>query len=301
MGVWTKAAVIARAKEIGAKHGGRVTLEVLAKEGGVKYGEVRRLFGKGGYPKLRRAAGLREPETMPRIPDETLMEEFHRVAGVVGGIPNLVQVQRFTGRSPRIVRRLGRRKEIRARYEAWLKARGLREPWVGSWKGSGEGKGAKGKRGTPEWRGGRGYGAPIDFRGIRHAPVNELGVVALFGALAEELGYLIEAVRVRFPDCEAKRLVDARAGRWEKCRIEFEYRSSGFKAHRHDPKGCDVIVCWEDDWADCPLEVVELKREVERVREGKARAGAGPSTQRMWATGVVERAAPGRRGGARGA
>src|SRR5258706_386413 len=89
-----------------------------------------------------------------------------------------------------------------------------------TWGGTADEGGGRGRR---EWRGGRGYGAPIDLRGIRHAPVNELGVVALFGALAEELGYLIEAVRVRFPDCEAKRLVDARTGRWEKCRIEFEF------------------------------------------------------------------------------
>jgi hypothetical protein len=33
------------------------------------------------------------------------------------------------------------------------------------------------------------YGNPIDFRGLRHEPVNENGVVFLFGMLARELGF----------------------------------------------------------------------------------------------------------------
>ncbi len=39
------------------------------------------------------------------------------------------------------------------------------------------------------------YGNPIDFRGLRHEPVNEQGVVFLFGMVARELGYLVEAVQ----------------------------------------------------------------------------------------------------------
>src|SRR5260370_37009408 len=37
------------------------------------------------------------------------------------------------------------------------------------------------------------YGNPTHFRGLRHEPVNEQGVVLLFGMLAKELGYVIEA------------------------------------------------------------------------------------------------------------
>src|SRR6185295_17999391 len=53
------------------------------------------------------------------------------------------------------------------------------------------------------------YGNPIDFRGLRHEPVNEDGVVFLFGMVAKELGYMVEAVQAGFPDCEAKRQIDA--------------------------------------------------------------------------------------------
>lgn len=103
------------------------------------------------------------------------------------------------------------------------------------------------------------YGNPIDFRGLRHEPVNEDGVVFLFGMVARELGYLVEAVQAGFPDCEAKRQVDA--GKWQRVRIEFEYESRNFRDHGHPPEGCDVIVCWRHNWPECPphLEVVELR------------------------------------------
>jgi hypothetical protein len=80
------------------------------------------------------------------------------------------------------------------------------------------------------------YGAPMDFRGLRHAPLNEQGVVYLFGMVSYELGFLIEAVHASFPDCEAKRCIDRTRNRWQRVRIEFEYRSSQFRDHGHDPK-----------------------------------------------------------------
>ena len=48
-------------------------------------------------------------------------------------------------------------------------------------------------------------------------------------------------------------------------RIEFVYQSRNFRAHGHDPDQCDVIVCWEDNWPDCPVEVLELKSELARL------------------------------------
>ena len=42
-------------------------------------------------------------------------------------------------------------------------------------------------------------------------------------------------------------------------RIEFEFVSSRFD---HDPSGCDLVVCWEDDWKGCPVEGLELKGEM---------------------------------------
>lgn len=103
------------------------------------------------------------------------------------------------------------------------------------------------------------YGEPIDFRGLRYAPVNEQGVVYLFGLVSRELGFLIESIRTDFPDCEGKRCLNPEGTRWQHVRIEFEYKSSNFAEHGHDPEGCDLIVCWLHDWADAPIEVLELK------------------------------------------
>lgn len=102
------------------------------------------------------------------------------------------------------------------------------------------------------------YGSPIDFRGLRHEPTNENGVVFLFGVVARELGYMVEAVQAGFPDCEAKR--QFAPGRWQRVRIEFEFESRNFRDHGHPLDGCDVIVCWRHNWLDCPenIQVVEL-------------------------------------------
>jgi hypothetical protein len=94
---------------------------------------------------------------------------------------------------------------------------------------------------------------------MEYAPANELGVVFLFAHVARRLQFRIEEIRPQFPDCIAyRRMGDSE----RKTRIEFEFRSSSFKAHRHDTGKCDVIVCWHHDWPDVPkgIEVIELKR-----------------------------------------
>lgn len=109
------------------------------------------------------------------------------------------------------------------------------------------------------------YGEPIDFRGLRHAPINEQGVVYLFGMVSRELGFSVESVQQGFPDCEAKYLYDRNQNLWAKARIEFEFKSSNFTQHGHDSAQCDFIVCWVNDWTDCPIEVIELKSELRKL------------------------------------
>jgi hypothetical protein len=109
------------------------------------------------------------------------------------------------------------------------------------------------------------YGNHLDFRGLRHEPVNENGVIFLFGIVARELGYSVEAVQQGFPDCEAKRLVGV--GKWQRARIEFEYESRNFRDHGHPVDGCDVIVCWRHNWPECPehIEVLELSEIINQL------------------------------------
>ena len=47
-------------------------------------------------------------------------------------------------------------------------------------------------------------------------------------------GLIVEAVQTGFPDCEAKRCVNTRDNRWQRVRIEFEFRSRNFRDHGHD-------------------------------------------------------------------
>lgn len=109
------------------------------------------------------------------------------------------------------------------------------------------------------------YGTPIDFRGLRHAPLNEQGVVYLFALVARDLGFTVEAIGTSFPDCEVKRRIDRKGARWQRVRVEFEYNSSEFKRHGHSIEGCDLIVCWKDDWDGCPIEVLELATTIKKL------------------------------------
>jgi hypothetical protein len=91
-------------------------------------------------------------------------------------------------------------------------------------------------------------------------PVNEQGVIFLFGVMAEKLGFVVLRIQTEFPDCEA--LMQVEEGKWERVRIEFEYESRNFLRHLHEASECDVIVCWRHNWAECPLDVVELRERI---------------------------------------
>jgi len=106
-------------------------------------------------------------------------------------------------------------------------------------------------------------GPGLNFRGFLHEPIGEQGVVFLFGMVAKELGFIVESVATGYPDCLAKRRVAK--DRYKSVAIEFEFQSRNFYIHGHDPKGCEVIVCWEHNWPECPLEVIELKTQIKQL------------------------------------
>jgi predicted transport protein len=111
-------------------------------------------------------------------------------------------------------------------------------------------------------------GSPINFRGFIYSPINEQGVVYLFGLVSEDLNIRVESIQQGYPDCTGIRYLGK--GRWERVRIEFEYNSSHFLLQKHDPKGCDVIVCWNDDLkqeekeklAKVGVEIIDLKSRI---------------------------------------
>jgi hypothetical protein len=111
-------------------------------------------------------------------------------------------------------------------------------------------------------------GAPMHTAGLAHEPVNEMGVSMLFAMMARDLGFIIESAQAPFPDCRAK--MEVMPGRWQDVRIEFEKDSRSFADHGHDPKGCDMIVCWRHNWKACPKEmmVLELRKAVRMWKSG---------------------------------
>jgi len=71
-------------------------------------------------------------------------------------------------------------------------------------------------------------------------PQNELGVIVLFAQQCRDKGVEIMGISSAFPDatiCYDGALYHA----------EFEFKASNFDQHGHDPRECDIIICWEDD------------------------------------------------------
>ena len=104
------------------------------------------------------------------------------------------------------------------------------------------------------------YGDPMDFRGLRHAPVDIGGVILLFGMIARELGFHVEAMSSGFPRCEAKRQIAP--GKWARLRIDFELESRHFRDAGRNPASVDLLVCFRDTWPDRPstVDVLALDR-----------------------------------------
>jgi len=53
--------------------------------------------------------------------------------------------------------------------------------------------------------------------------------------------------------------------RFARCLIEFELTSADFERHGHPTDGCDLSVCWEHNWHECPVQVLELQEAIRRL------------------------------------
>jgi hypothetical protein len=86
---------------------------------------------------------------------------------------------------------------------------------------------------------------------ITRVPRNEEEVKRIFYKLEDTLSFQDVKAFASFPDATA-------FYEGKEINIEFEYRSSNFKKHGHEEKGCDLIVCWEDDNNSLEIRVLEL-------------------------------------------
>ena len=248
--------------------------EVFERISGISQYHIYRLFPDGGWSELKRRAGIaRHPRQHDRLEDDDILKELYSVVLTLGKFPTWSQFSNHAAISADVVRRrFGGRMGAQEALKAWIEQRDPTSPLLITLQEltSEETPCAEEPGGTTTVTSGVGprldgrqYGAPIQFRGLRHAPINEAGVVFLFGMVSQDLGFIVEAVHASYPDCVAKRRIDQSGERWQVVRIEFEFKSRNFRDHKHDPEGCDLIVCWEHNWQECPLDVVELKKVID--------------------------------------
>lgn len=266
----TRERIVAEAKVLAERLGVEILrVPDFVRESGIPKHQIYALFPEGGWSAVLSEAGLKTGGSGYMLEDDDLLNEYHRVVTELGKLPgwNLFQSRsRISGDTIR--KRFGGTQGTLKRYRAWLQENSPDSPSLDliSTRSRHEipappQDSTNTASPTPmrHQTSGPVFGAPISFRGLTHAPINEQGVVYLFGMVSYELGFIVEAIQPSFPDCEAKRCVDSKRNRWQRVRIEFEYVSSNFQQHGHDPHPCDLIVCWEHDWKDCPLEVLELR------------------------------------------
>ncbi len=115
-------------------------------------------------------------------------------------------------------------------------------------------------------------GEPMDLGVMRWSPITHDGVIALFVEYRKELGFpIIEWIRPQFPDACVYKITNKPRASYVKKYVEFELYSSLFKEHtlnqKHSKRKCDYVICWENDWKDCPIPVIELKSEILRIRK----------------------------------
>lgn len=222
-------------------------------------------------------AGLVPHTEKEKISEDDLFIEMKRVFLAFGGICNRTKFARLARYSVDVYKkRFGRWSSVLSAFRDWLKANSEEFPFMSQLPKvadqssvSNEVMKKEQSKKVISWDaiGSTTYGSFLNFRGLQHAPLNEQGVVFLFGMICLELGFIVEAIRRGYPDCEAKRRIDRNRDQWERVKIEFEYRSSNFNEHGHDPKQCDLIVCWIHDWEECPLQVIELKSVIKTIPE----------------------------------
>jgi hypothetical protein len=230
----------------------------------------------GGLAKALAAAGLEATGPGFNQPEDALLLDWAAVARKLGKIPSMHEygsVGRFSV-SP-----------FQSRYRRWAgvphafgKFAGeskIESEWqdvlkLGEAQARKERKAEKAfvrprVRKGPVFRDRPVYGRPMLLPEMAHEPVNELGVVFVFGMLVRRLGFVVHRIQPEFPDCEAMR--EVARGVWQRVRIEFEFESRNFLKHRHRKDGCDLIICWRHNWPDCPkgLEVLELSKLLEQA------------------------------------
>lgn len=244
---------------------------------------VRRFFGR--YAEALREAGFDPHGQGYKLDLATLFADWAAVARRAGKIPSLLTYSKQSRYSVGpLLTRFGGWTEVPRGLLLFAREKGLEQEWgdVLEMIEAHENVNRCAARisSTPNGKcrkAGPVYGAPLTWWTLMHAPINEMGVVYLCGVLSGQLGLVVTRIQQGFPDCEVMREVES--GRWQRRLAEFEYESRNFLIHGHDPEECDMIICWEHNWPECPewIEVVELRKVLSNQQSafGQAMIAAG--------------------------
>jgi hypothetical protein len=250
----------------------------------VRRRHIRRLFGN--YSWALRECGIGPRTNGQRIPTDLLFAEWATVARKLKKVPSITEFEELAKfRVSPFQRRFRHWSRVPEAMDEYAKAKGLEADWQDVLELIRErredmtathGKWPLSAVPAPTVRSDRPvYGMAMVPAPMMHEPTNEAGVIFLFGVMAAKLGFMVTLIQSAFPDCEALRVVGDR--RCQRVRIEFEHESRNFLKHAHDVEKCDLIVCWNHNWPECPLEVLELKTAISRQHPRQAGAGSAVS------------------------
>ena len=240
----------------------------LMKTGKVSGRQIVKHFGT--YTRALRACNLERSTGGKKLPLEKLFLDWARVVRELKKIPSKAEYEHLGKHSDTPLKtRFGSWSQVPRYLRRYMEEQGLTEEWkdvMALIREYEQGQDGMEMEASPECEQKKPrvmtdrpvYGPLIRPYPMIHGPINENGVLYLFGTVSERLGFVVTLIQGAFPDCYAMRLVDV--DRWQPVRIEFEYESRNFLRHLHDPSQCDIIVCWKHNWQECPLEVIELSK-----------------------------------------
>ena len=228
----------------------------------------------GGLKAALEKAGLRPAGSGFRQQESTVLLDWARVARKLGKIPTMTEYEsrgRFSDMPfhtrygnwtsvPDAFARFARKKKIQGKWKdvlGMVSAQADKSSMVRVRASHGRTRRQDIYQDRPL------YGPLMNLPEMVHEPLNELGVVFAFGLVARSLGFKVLRFQAAFPDCEALREVVR--GQLQRMKLEFEFESRNFLRHGHRIDGCDAIVCWKHNWKECPLPVIELRKEIAKI------------------------------------
>jgi len=265
----TREAIVATIRRLAKKLGRVPTNAEVERMSAVRRRHVRKHFSN--FSTALRACGMENPHTGVKVPQAKLFEDWARVTRSLKKLPTTKAYRKLGRHSMEAVMGMcGQQWSAAPRtMHAYAQKHGLENKWKdvmkliaeqtdNDWPGNGRMWPIPAKKRSLLKKDRPVYGPLMSPGAMLHVPTNEAGVMFLFAAMAVELGFVATMVRTAFPDCEALR--EIAPNRLQRVGIEFEYLSRNFLKHRHRVDKCDIIVCWINNWPECPLEVIELSK-----------------------------------------